>query len=144
MQFDSNNWINLVLLKILRFGQVIGQKIPKNPNYSIYGHTFFGHNSAIFWPIGLKFFVGTNETIIYWLLVRNQCYTAQFLISNFWALIGGEKGLGHLLTTPQLPGKVLKQCITCINVYTWINIQIIDPQTIFFYMHVFKIVFKMF
>ena len=63
------------------FGQIIGQKVSKYTNYSIYGHTFFGHNSAIFWPIGLKCFVGTKETIIYWLLVSNQCYADQFLIS---------------------------------------------------------------
>ena len=34
--------------KILIFVQVIGQSGPQNINYSIYGHTFFGHNSAIF------------------------------------------------------------------------------------------------
>ena len=50
----------------------MGQKVSRNTNYSIYGQTFFGYYSAIFWPIGLKFFVGTQETIIYRLLVRSQ------------------------------------------------------------------------
>ena len=42
-------------LKILISGQVKGQNEPQNSNNPIYGHTFFGHNSAIFWPIGLNF-----------------------------------------------------------------------------------------
>ena len=32
----------------LIFGQVIGQKVSKNTNYSIKGPKFFGHNSANF------------------------------------------------------------------------------------------------
>ena len=67
---------NLVLLielawshcKILIFVQVMGQNVLKNTNYSIYGLTFFGHNSAISWPIGLTFLMETQETIIYRLL----------------------------------------------------------------------------
>ena len=31
----------------------------------VFWHTYFGHNSAIFRPIGLKIFMGTQETIIY-------------------------------------------------------------------------------
>ena len=49
------------------------QEIHILPSYSqkmvhkpIFGHTFFGHNSAIFRPTGLKIFIGTHETIIYW------------------------------------------------------------------------------
>ena len=46
------------------FGQVMGQKLLQTANYYIYGHTFSGHNSAIFGSIGLKFFMGTQGTII--------------------------------------------------------------------------------
>ena len=31
----------------------------------IFGHTFFGHNSAIFGPAGLKILMGAQETISY-------------------------------------------------------------------------------
>ena len=37
--------------KRLIFGQVIGQKRPNLMRTPIYGHTFFGHNLAIFRPI---------------------------------------------------------------------------------------------
>ena len=57
-------------------------------------NTFFGHNSAIFWPIGWHFFVRTQETIISRLLARNKCYAAQFLISIFWAATSAPKGRG--------------------------------------------------
>ena len=33
----------------------MGKTVSENTNYSIYGHTFFGYTSAIFWPIGLNF-----------------------------------------------------------------------------------------
>ena len=52
--------------------QVMGQNCPQNTNYYIYGHTFFGHNSAILWPIGLKCFLGAQETIIYRWVMRNH------------------------------------------------------------------------
>ena len=81
----------------------MGQKVSKNIYYSINGHALFGHNSAIFWPIGLKFFVRTRETIIYRLLVRNQCNGDQFQISNFWALIGGKMGVATT-SVPKDPG----------------------------------------
>ena len=48
------------------------KKLSKKPNYSIYGHTFFGHNMAILASIRLKFYMGTPETIIYRLVPRNQ------------------------------------------------------------------------
>ena len=54
---------------MLIFGQVIGQKASKYTNYSIYEHTLFCHNSAIFWTIRLKFLGGAQEAIIYRLLV---------------------------------------------------------------------------
>ena len=37
--------------------------------------------------------MGTQETNIYRLLVRNQCFGDQFQISIFWALIGGKMGV---------------------------------------------------
>ena len=42
---------------------------------NIFGHTFFGH----FVPIGLKLFVGTQETIINRLVVRNPSYDAYYI-----------------------------------------------------------------
>ena len=38
---------------------------PKMAHMPIFEHTFFGQKSAIFGPIGLKFFVGAEETINY-------------------------------------------------------------------------------
>ena len=55
--------------------QVMSQNGPQNLNYSIYGHTFFGHNLAIFCLIGLIFLV-TQETIIYRLVMRNHDFNA--------------------------------------------------------------------
>ena len=37
---------------------------------------FFGHNSAIFYPISLNFFMLTQETIIYRLVIRNYDFDA--------------------------------------------------------------------
>ena len=93
------------------FGQVMGQKLLQKANYSIYGHTFFGHNSAIFGPIGLKFFMGTQGTIIYRLLLRNQCFGLYLPISIFWVLFGGKMGVAAtpapLGLGPQNPTKKL-------------------------------------
>ena len=47
----------------------------------IIGHTFFGNNSLIFGPIGLKIFMGTQETIIYRLVMRHPSYDAYFSFS---------------------------------------------------------------
>ena len=55
----------------------------------IFGHTFFVHNSAIFWPIGLKIFKGTQDTFIYRLVVRNLSYDAYFSVLIFWVTFGG-------------------------------------------------------
>ena len=59
----------------------------------IFGHTFFGHKSAIFRPIGLTTFLGTQETIFYRLVVRNPIYDAHFSFLNFWATFGGKMGV---------------------------------------------------
>ena len=54
------------------FGQVMGQNSTQNSKCSIFGHTFFDHNSAIFCPIGLKIVLVTQVTIIYRLVRRNR------------------------------------------------------------------------
>ena len=74
MEVDNTYRINLVSLKILIFGQNSLQN--NNIDYSIFGHTFFGCNSAVFCPIGKKFFTVTQETIIYWLVVKNHAFNA--------------------------------------------------------------------
>ena len=89
------------------FGQVMGQKLLQKANYSIYGHTFFGHNSAIFGTIGLKFFMGTQVTIIYRLLFRNQCFGPYLPISILRVHFGGKMGVvaypAPLGLAPQFP-----------------------------------------
>ena len=54
----------------------------------IFGLTFFGHNSAIFGSIGQKFVMGTQETTIYRLVIRNPSYDAYFFI--FGPLLAGN------------------------------------------------------
>ena len=44
----------------------------------IFGHTFFGHNSATFEPIGLKIFKGTQGTTIFLLMMRNPSFDVYF------------------------------------------------------------------
>ena len=46
-------------------------------------HAMFGHNAAIFGPIGQKIYMGTQQTIIYRLVMKNPGYDAyiEFLIS---------------------------------------------------------------
>ena len=68
----------------------MSQKLTKNTNYSIYGHTYFAHNSAIFWPNGLKFFVGTRDTIIYRLVKRNRGYDLNSKSSIFRPFLAGK------------------------------------------------------
>ena len=56
----------------------------------IFGHTFFGHELAIFGPIRLKILKGTQETIIYRLVVRNPSYDFYFLVLIFGPLLAGK------------------------------------------------------
>ena len=65
----------------------------------IFGHTFFGHNSAVFGSIKLQFFEGAHETIIYRLIMRNQDYEACFSFFILWATFGGKMGM----TTTRAP-----------------------------------------
>ena len=51
MQFYGTYQINLISSKNID----MGRNGSLNTNYSIYGHKFFGHNSAICWLIGLNF-----------------------------------------------------------------------------------------
>ena len=58
----------------------------------IFGHTFFGHNSAISGPIGLKFFMGF-QTIIYRLVMRNLRLRSLFFSFDFRATFGRKMGV---------------------------------------------------
>ena len=88
----------------------MGQNGLQNIYYSIYqyGHTFFGHNSAIFLSNQTDFFFVTQETIIYLLVMRNHDFDAFFGKNPiFGGKIGvaatvAQKGLG-----PQDPTKNL-------------------------------------
>ena len=49
--------------------------------YPIYGHMFFGHASAIFGSIGLKFLMVTQETILsidWWREIRDLIFFVDF------------------------------------------------------------------
>ena len=79
----------------------MGQFDPQNTNYSIYGHwaCVFGQNSAIFWPIGLKLFMGTQEIIIYRLVIRTNDFDVfeekkLCLAGNGHGCHTGAKGFG--------------------------------------------------
>ena len=88
MQFGGTYRINQVSLIMLILGKVMGQNGPPNINYSMYqGHTFIGHNSAIFCPIELIFLVTQEILMLFWKK------------SNFWRENGrgrhrGVKGSG--------------------------------------------------
>ena len=77
----------LVSFKNILIWPSCGQNMAHMP---IFGHLFFGHNSAIFWLIGLKISMGTQETIIYRLVVRNLSYVAYFLVLIFLATFAGK------------------------------------------------------
>ena len=91
--FEKNRKINgtnqmvLVSFKNIHIWPSYGQKMAC---MTIFGYTFFGHNSAIFWPIGLKFCIETPETIINRLVAINPSCDAYFLFSFFWAIFGGK------------------------------------------------------
>ena len=57
------------------FDQVLGQNCPQNTNYSIFGHTFFGHN--LLWEI-------RRLLCIYRLIMRNHDLEA------FWKKLYGR------------------------------------------------------
>ena len=54
----------------------------------IFGHTFFGHKSAIFSRI--------QETIIYRLVLINPSYEANISFLIFWATFGGKMGVASV------------------------------------------------
>ena len=79
----------LVAFKNIDTWPSYGQKMVHMP---IFGHTFFGHYSAISGPIGLKYFMGVQDTIIYRLVMRiekSKLYNAYFSVLIFWATFGG-------------------------------------------------------
>ena len=59
----------LVSFKNIDIWPSYGQKMAR---MSIFGHAFFCHNSAISGPVGLKFFMGVQETIIYRMVNGNE------------------------------------------------------------------------
>ena len=59
----------------------------------IFGHQFFSYNSAIFGLIGLKISMGTQETIIHRLVMRNPSY------DNFGPLLAGRRALVVAITS---------------------------------------------
>ena len=79
----------LVSFKNIHIWLSYGQKVMRMP---IFGHTFFGHNSAISGPSGPKFFMGVKNIIIYRLVMRNLSYNTQFSFLIFWATFGGKMG----------------------------------------------------
>ena len=82
--------------KILRFGQVMGQGFSKNTNYSRYGHTFFGHNSAILWPTGLNVFVELGK-----LLSMDCWWELNVMLLSFWFRIFGPLLAGKRAWPPR-------------------------------------------
>ena len=77
----------LVSFKNIYIWPSYGQKMARMP---IFGLSFFGHNSAISGPIGLKVFKGVQETIIYRLVMRNLSYDAYFSVLFFGPLLAGK------------------------------------------------------
>ena len=78
-------------LKILIFCQVMA-KIGAHAHFWAYR---FGNYSAIFGPIGLKFFMATQEAIIYRLVVRNLSYDDYLTFLIFRAYFGGTIGVAN-------------------------------------------------
>ena len=85
----------------------------------IFGHTFFGQNSAICGLIEPEIFMGTQETIIYRLPVRNLSYDAYFWFLIFWATFGGKMGVATTRTV-----YVLGPPILTISVYSHLQIMV--------------------
>ena len=50
----------------------------------------------VFWPIRLKFFMGTQETISYRLVMRNHSFGPYLPFSIFWALRSSKMGVAPL------------------------------------------------
>ena len=69
----------------LILGQVICLKLNQACN-TIFGHTFYDN----FWPNGLKYFIGTQEIIIYRLVIRNHNDDAYFQFLIFLDHLAGK------------------------------------------------------
>ena len=77
--------------------------VPKDSTHAHNWVSFFGYNSAIYWPIGVKFILGTQETlIIYQLVMINPGYVAYFSFLIFWATFGGKMGMATTCTPNRL------------------------------------------
>ena len=91
MYLNNKNQMQVLFsFKNIHIWPSYGQKMAHMP---IFWHTFFDHNSAIFGPIGLTFFMETKETIIHWLVVRNPSYDAYFSLLIFWVTFGVKMGV---------------------------------------------------
>ena len=81
MQFTGTNQVTLVSFTYVDIWPGDGTNKACMP---IFGHTYFGHyNSANLGPIGLTFFMGTQETIICRLVMSNPSYDDYFLLIFF-------------------------------------------------------------
>ena len=93
--FSDCNWVKVANLDMADFVHIWA--------------SFFDHYSAIFWPIGLKLFMVTQETIILRLVMKNSGFVPYLPFSIFWALLGPKKGRGptdtHIGLGPQTQPK---------------------------------------
>ena len=60
---------------------------PNKARMSIFDISIWAY---VFWPIGLKVFNGSQENIIYRLVMRNPSYYAYFSFLVFWPLLAGK------------------------------------------------------
>ena len=72
INLDPNDGQNKYQVFILKIAATMSNNRQNLTHMPIYGHTTFGHNSVIFWPIKFKFHMVTQETSIYRLVMRNQ------------------------------------------------------------------------
>ena len=86
--FTGTNQITLVAFKNI---DILLIYVPNKARMPIFGHTFVGHNSAIFGLIWLK--SETQETIIFRLVKINPSYHAYIQILNFWTGFGKKVGV---------------------------------------------------
>ena len=96
MQSIGTNQITLVSFKNIDIWLIYG---PNKSYMPIFEHTFLSHyNSAIITQpflgqLDWKIVMGTQETIIYRLVIRNPKYDAYFSFLIFYATFGGKIGV---------------------------------------------------
>ena len=87
--------INLVSLKNIDIWLSYEPKITLKYQLFLIRAYVFGYNSAIFWPIRLNFFMGTQETIIYRLVMRNLSFGPYLPFWFFWPCEGQKWAWPH-------------------------------------------------